>query len=82
MTIKKEVEMKYYNWEFKRGWNACDICGKFTSPSAQGVSRYFVPDSEYTSEDTGLRCAKCTEKYGQVPPSQGCVQKYCSTTNR
>jgi hypothetical protein len=50
-----------YQWEFKRGWNACDKCGIFTSPTAKGVSNYFVPDSELTHEDSGLRCAKCSE---------------------
>jgi len=65
-----------------RGWNTCDRCGKFTSPSAKGASRYFVPDSDRTYEDFGLRCPKCTVEYGEIPPSQGCVQKYCSSTNK
>jgi hypothetical protein len=48
----------------------------------KGVSRYFVPDSELTHEDNGIRCAKCTKQFGEIPPSQGCVQKYCSWTNK
>jgi len=75
----------WYNNRFRRftktrGWNTCDLCGLFTSPHAKGASIYFVPDSELTHEDFGLRCAKCTKEHGEIPPSQGCVQKYCSQT--
>ena len=59
----------------------CDICGLFMSPSEPGASRYFVPDSDRSYEDFGYRCAKCTKLHGEIPPSQGCVQKYCSSTN-
>jgi DNA-directed RNA polymerase subunit RPC12/RpoP len=71
-----------YQWEFKRGWNVCDKCGRFTSPRLKGSSTYFVPDSELTHEDHGLRCPDCTKQFGEIPPSQGCVQKYCSSTNK
>lgn len=73
--------MKTYKWMYTRGWNICDKCGKFCSPHEKGSSLYFVPESEVTSEDCGVRCAKCTNEYGEIPPSQGCVQKYCSHTN-
>jgi hypothetical protein len=74
--------MKKPKWMHPRGWNICDRCGRFLSPSVKGVSSYFVPDSEVTYEDDGYRCAKCTEEFGEIPPSQGCVQKYCSSTNK
>jgi hypothetical protein len=61
-----------------RGWNKCDYCGRFISPREVGCSRYFVPDSEITYEDAGIRCKKCTDKFGTIPPSQGCDPKYCS----
>lgn len=64
-----------------RGWNKCDLCGKFTSPNLKGTSQFFVPDSDRTHEDNGIRCVDCTKAHGEIPPSQGCVQKYCSWTN-
>lgn len=70
-----------YEWKLGRGWNKCDWCGRFVSLTQKGVSRYFVPDSELTNEDNGIRCIICTQKHGEIPPSQGCVQKYCSWTN-
>ena len=63
-----------------RGYNRCDRCGLFMSPVAPGSSHYFVPDSDRSYEDTGMRCPECTVEYGEIPPSQGCVQKYCSST--
>jgi hypothetical protein len=60
----------------EKGWNRCDCCGKFTSPQQIRVSIYFVPDSELTYEDVGIRCTTCTLKYGIIPESQGCV--HCS----
>jgi hypothetical protein len=66
--------------EENRGKNICDKCGRFMSPRAKGTSDYFVPDSDRSYEDFGMRCAKCTKEFGEIPPSQGCVQKYCSTT--
>jgi len=65
-----------------RGYNRCDKCGLFMSPGEVGSSTFFVPDSEFTYEDFGMRCAKCTEEFGEIPPSQGCVQKYCSHTKK
>lgn len=59
----------------------CDVCGKFTHPSIKGTSQYFVPDSEFTYEDVGIRCEKCTDKYGVIDASQGCNTKYCSWIN-
>lgn len=66
----------------QKGWNRCDKCGVFTSPLSIGSSQYRVPDSELTHEDCGIRCPKCTKKHGEIPPSQGCVQKLCSWTNK
>lgn len=80
--VKGGEEMKtkgLFSYDY-RGYNKCDLCGLFMSPCSKGSSSFFVPDSDRTHEDSGMRCAKCTEKYGEIPPSQGCVQKYCSGT--
>ena len=71
---------KCFGYLDNRGYNRCDKCGLFMSPHSPGSSSYFVPDSDRSYEDFGYRCAKCTKKYGEIPPSQGCVQRFCSTT--
>lgn len=43
----------------------CDSCGQFIG-YANKNDVHFIPDTEYTIEQTIFRCPKCIEKYGKI----------------
>ena len=52
----------------------CDCCGRFIKYEelcrGGGGSSCFVPDSEYSYEETTFRCKKCTDKEGMINSRQ------------
>ena len=55
----------------------CTTCGKFMKLE-EGCSWVFVPDSEFTYEEMGVQCKKCTKKFGLINSRQAVNQLYCS----
>lgn len=45
----------------------CDMCGQFIAYKDWDITNiHFIPDTEYTIEETIFRCHKCVSKYGKI----------------
>lgn len=55
----------------------CDCCNRFISYSELdndgGASKVFIPDTEFTYEESRFRCKKCTIKKGMISSEQSAV---------